>query len=303
MLFGLIKKRNNKQTFVNAIEIQGNEDDGFIKIVPVGKFPNHPWGAHEITYAHIKQMADNLNNSETGILFDYGHESLWNSAAVAAGWSDPSGAEAREDGLYVKYPEFTANAGKMIQEKEYLYFSPVYKLSGENKDGTDSGSVLLSVGLTNTPFMDKEIDHIKNSVETEPHYVLPVTGEEWDRINSKINGLENILKTIHEKEIDSIVNSAVTAFKIKASQKNVYRNSLKQDYEKTKSELDSIPENSVKPDSLKINAGRITDVNDPAKISAEIRKYKADEARRGREISCAAAASELGLKTNSFINL
>jgi len=149
--------------YFNAFRIEKTD---WIKIVPVGYFPEHPDGAHEVTKEHIQEMANNIKNGGTDILFDYGHESLWFMGARAAGWSPKDDVEARDDGLYIRYPTFTPNAQAAIDAGEYRYFSPAYRLNATDKQGKEIGAILHSVALTNRPYMDLEIDHIKNAEVT-----------------------------------------------------------------------------------------------------------------------------------------
>lgn len=144
--------------YINAIEI-ADEADEWIRIVPVGDFPNHHNGAHRITQKHLKQMAANFSTSGTDLLFDIDHGSL-GGPTRAAGWSTE--IEAREDGLYAKYPDFTPSASQAIEDREYRYFSPVYSLNKENKQGDEIGAIIDSVAITNRPYMDIEIDSIGN---------------------------------------------------------------------------------------------------------------------------------------------
>lgn len=160
--------RAEQKFYYNAIEIAAKADANgtpqeFIKIVPVGKFPTHPDGPHEITPLHIQQMAANITNGGTDILFDFGHESLYYMGAEAAGWSPKDIVQAKADGLYIKYPAYTTNGQLKVDSKAYRYFSPVYCLEVFDKDGTEIGAVLHSVGLVNTPYLDTEIDNIGNS--------------------------------------------------------------------------------------------------------------------------------------------
>ncbi len=163
-MFDRFKKYLNSQRrklpkgyLVNAIPVTREE---WIKIVPIGEFPEHPWGPHTISKADIESMAANFAADGTDLLFDYEHQSLWGSN-IAAGWSHE--VEARKDGLYCKYPEFVPAAQEMIQNREYRYFSPVYKLDAFDKKNHSIGAIINSVGLTNIPYMDTEIDHIGNS--------------------------------------------------------------------------------------------------------------------------------------------
>lgn len=156
-LENLFKQRRRAGYFFNAIEIAPDE---WIRIVPVGYFPNHHDGAHQIEAKHVQEMAKNFAATKVDLLFDYEHRSLWGNS-IAAGWS--SEVEAREDGLYVKYPAFTRRAQEMIEGREYRYFSPVYRLTTKNKLGVEIGATIMSVALTNTPYFDNEIDSVKNS--------------------------------------------------------------------------------------------------------------------------------------------
>lgn len=148
--------------YFNAFEIDP-ENVGMRKVVPIGEFPNHHDGAHVIEAKHIKEMADNIQNSGTDVLFDFGHNSIWNPAATAAGWSPKDSVEARADGLYIKFPTWTKNGAESIENGDYRYLSPAYILNAQDKKGRDIGAVLHSVGLVNKPYMDTEIDHINSS--------------------------------------------------------------------------------------------------------------------------------------------
>lgn len=150
------EKNSLKGLYFNQTDIK---QEDFIKIVPVGYFPNHPDGAHQIEARHIEEMVKNFTATKTDLLFDWEHRSLWGDSR-AAGWANAM--EARADGLYVKYPEFTKPAQEQIANREYRYFSPVYRLNTKNKLGQEIGATIVSVALTNVPYMDSEIDAIKN---------------------------------------------------------------------------------------------------------------------------------------------
>lgn len=198
-IFSKIKKflnsTKNKTPFFNAaVEIPTDKEK--IKIVPVGYFPAHHDGAHEITKQNIIEMAENIKNGGTDIMFDYGHESIWSSGAIAAGWSARKSAEAREDGLYIDYPEFTEAATARVNAKEYRYFSPAYFLEGIDKKGKNIGAVLHSVALVNKPYMDKEINHIGNSQK-----------QQENKMNPQILKFLGLSETATEAEVEAKLNS------------------------------------------------------------------------------------------------
>lgn len=201
---------NGKRAFINntksakyylnaSVEIPESKDK--IKIVPVGYFPNHQDGAHEVTKKNIDEMVKNIKNSGVDILFDYGHDIFWNPKAIAAGWSPRESAEAREDGLYIDYPTFTVNAQKMVDEKEYRYFSPIYYLAMQNKEGKQIGAVLHSVGLVNKPYMDKEINHIGNSEKINSQKINE------DNMDTKLLNFLGLTESATEAEVEAKLNS------------------------------------------------------------------------------------------------
>ncbi len=149
--------------FCNAVPISFSDDPNeFIRIVPLGDYPYHHNFPHKITREHVDEMAANFVRFSIDCLIDYDHESLWWGSTRAAGWI--SEVEARDDGLYAKYPEFTPAALTALQNREFRYFSPVYYLETNGKDGERMGAKLDSIALTNRPYFDEgEIDPVGNS--------------------------------------------------------------------------------------------------------------------------------------------
>lgn len=204
-MFSFFNKTKNHDTNLfhsNAIALADATDDEWIRIVPIGNFPNHQHGAHEITADHIRQMVENFRNSGTDLLFDIDHQSL-TSETRAAGWSGE--LEVREDGLYAKYPEFTPATRQAIENKEYRYLSPVYALSKTDKKGNKIGAVIDSIGITNRPYMDVEIDHIGNSAQGVGFNLF------FDRYFANASKLGNLIaRTMEENSVSvaAIANAA-----------------------------------------------------------------------------------------------
>ncbi len=151
--------------FRNAVSLQtGEQAPEWIRIVPIGLFPTHHDGPHEITADHVGEMFANFERTSTDVLVDLEHGSLWGESR-AAGWSDA--VEVRGDGLYMRFPEWTPYGDTFVAAREYRYLSPVYQLTSVGKDGSERGARLISVGLTNSPYMDEgEVDPIRNSNPT-----------------------------------------------------------------------------------------------------------------------------------------
>lgn len=150
-------------------------DDGseqWIKMVPLGDFPYHHSGGYTVLPEHIEQMVENFERRSVDVPIDYDHESFWGGSTRAAGWitdvearldeSDPN-----DNGLWVKYPEFTPAAEEALRNREFRYFSPVFTTGRLDKGGEGMGAVLLSVALTNDPFFDEgEIDPVGNAASS-----------------------------------------------------------------------------------------------------------------------------------------
>lgn len=275
-----------EKLYFNSIAM-GNEEEK-IKIVPVGKFPDHPDGGHEVTYNDVQEMANNCKRSGIDILFDYGHESLWNPKAEAAGWSLKEEAEAREDGLYISFPELTNNAQLKVNDKEFRYLSPVYRKGAGNR-----GAELLSVALTNTPFFRNEIDHFKNSFthnnggikmhkSITGFFNLDETANEND-VADKIDSLKESLKinsvtdfnhgnSKNNPDPDIIVNSAIETGKILPAEKELWIAYLNSSPGKATELLNSKKINSVVPG--KINPGKESENLTPEEKAANFLKQQ-----------------------------
>lgn len=174
------RRRLPAGTFRNQAPLpDGAEPPEFIRIVPIGRFPAHPDGDHEITAEHIAEMAANFTRVDTDVLVDIDHESWWGQTR-AAGWI--TGVEARDDGLYGRYPEWTPHGEPFIDNREYRYLSPLYRLNDRSADDMPVGARLLSVALTNMPYMDEgQIDVIGNSASDDPDDDNPNNPDTMDR--------------------------------------------------------------------------------------------------------------------------
>jgi len=146
--------------FASSLVIKNNEHGEKVKYVPVGVFPLHPDGAHELTREKLEEMVANL---ESDIMVDLGHEGLFNASAPAYGWIDSESFEVRDDGLYGNYPELTPDAEELVRNRKYRFLSPAYELESRDKTGRDLGAKLWPISLTNTPYFNKEIDALRNS--------------------------------------------------------------------------------------------------------------------------------------------
>lgn len=154
----------------SAVEV--DTDSEWVLIVSEGEFLNHHHGPHKVTAEDIASMAAHFETTSTDLLIDYDHASVFQGDTRAAGWS--TDLRVTDRGLEMRAPVFTAAAQQMLDEREYRYYSPVYQLEGREKDGSPTGSRLISVAITSLPYFDQhEIDAIGNSASGDPDDTTP----------------------------------------------------------------------------------------------------------------------------------
>ncbi|MBI5816687.1 MAG: hypothetical protein HZB29_13880 [Nitrospinae bacterium] len=113
-------------------------------IVPFGVFP-HAKGDQVIDRPAAKRILNRMSSWGRDIVVDYLHESFKQCGrAPAAGWVKSATARLTEDGIEAVI-EWTGDAMKSINAKEYRFLSPVFESDG----GMITG--LVNLGLTNNP--------------------------------------------------------------------------------------------------------------------------------------------------------
>lgn len=187
-----------------SVIIRNQEHGEKVKYVPIGVFPVHPDGAHELTQEKLQEMVDNL---ESDVMVDLGHEALWHPGAPAYGWIMKDSLEVREDGLYGDYPEFTPDAEELVQNRKYRFLSPAYELETQDKQGRDRGARLWPISLTNTPYFDAEIDALRNS-QTKEEPEMKYTKEFKEELGLKEDATDDEVKAKLDK-INGIVEDAI----------------------------------------------------------------------------------------------
>ena len=208
----IIRGSNNGKVkiFHNAIDITNAVgDDGKIKIVHIGEFPNHKDGPHTVTREHCEQMAENIRNRTLNFLTDYGHESLWNTRADAAGWCDKDSVEVRDDGLYIKAPDWTPKAAQKITDKELLGLSSAYLLEYFDQYSNSLGAKCFSMGLTNTPYFETEVDHVPDFVNSQTLEDHPMAFQKETLIKLGFSE-DEIQAGLTDEQIEAKVNSKIS---------------------------------------------------------------------------------------------
>lgn len=202
LFFNRKASEKNRGHFCNAINLGDIEGQEWIRIVPIGDFPRHPDGAHRIEPRHIEQMVKNKQASGTDLLVDVDHLSFFGMRTEAAAWIAASDLEARADGLYAKYPVFTTDEMReKVNKRVYRYLSPVYALQDLDKSGVDIGATIDSLALTNRPYMDREIDHLKNSTTESP----------MSEVLKKVLSFFGLPENATEQQVDEKLNSFKSA--------------------------------------------------------------------------------------------
>ncbi|VAX17031.1 hypothetical protein MNBD_NITROSPINAE04-853 [hydrothermal vent metagenome] len=214
-----------------------------VVIVPFGRFP-HPGGMQIIDRGAVERIMDQFSKWERDIVVDYQHESLKECGrAPAAGWVKAKTAVVTQNGIEAVI-EWTGEAREMIESKNYLYLSPVF----EKEEGVIAR--LFNLGLTNNPNIqameplvnqstNQEILMENKSEESNPAESLAPTEQDAptlalllgdvvallgltpeavdEEIIAKIKELAKETASKRQGEIETLVNDAVSAGKLRPS--------------------------------------------------------------------------------------
>lgn len=143
-----------------AEEPPGDGDSGakvsIVQVFRVGTWKHPTYGKFTITDDDLKTMADNFKKHKkppTELVVDFEHMSAaGQQIAPAAGWVK---ALEAKDGKLLATVEWTDKAALMIKSKEYRFISPEWHMHAKDKEsGKDIGPMLLSMALTNRPFIE-----------------------------------------------------------------------------------------------------------------------------------------------------
>ena len=139
------------------IKLAGKGNKGEIQLLRVGKFHHPKYGVFEITSDILATMVRNFKEVKpkppTELVVDYEHQStIPDIIATAAGWVEDVYIKAK--GLFAKV-RWTDEAAELIKADKYRFISPQFDLNDSDKEtGKEIGACLLSVALTNRPFLD-----------------------------------------------------------------------------------------------------------------------------------------------------
>jgi len=158
------KAKNMTMRYVSMLgEVSpGDGDSGtklsVVQVFRTGTFRHPLYGKFTITNDTLRTMVANFKENRpkapTEMVVDYEHMSAVGPPTVspAAGWVKK--LEAR-DGELLATVEWTDKAAGLIRAKEYRFISPEWNMNYKDKEsGKDIGPCLLSMALTNRPFIE-----------------------------------------------------------------------------------------------------------------------------------------------------
>jgi len=124
-----------------------------IHIISTGHWVHPLYGEFDLTLDDLNQIVKNFKNMNRWLVTDYEHQTLKDVQAPAAGWI--KNLEVIGEDLFAEV-EWTKRAEEYIANKEYRYLSPVILFDQhDKKTGEPIGTVLHSVAITNSPFVDE----------------------------------------------------------------------------------------------------------------------------------------------------
>ncbi len=155
-----VKKAVDVLSYMSALKAEGVEegtDESTVQVFRTGKFKHPLYGTFTITDEDLDRMQANFDEHRpkppTELVVDYEHMSAdGRQIAPAAGWVKSLVRKAGE--LFAKV-HWTPKAAGMIRAGEYRYISPEWHMHYKDKEsGKDIGPTLLSMALTNRPFIE-----------------------------------------------------------------------------------------------------------------------------------------------------
>jgi phage I-like protein len=136
-----------------------------IPVAKLGSYRDRRYGAFSITAQDFASWKRNLEGPLGGRApIDFDHAPEKGQGTKAAGWI--TGLEL--DGKHVMGTVQWSRAGvEAIKGREYAYISPTFTRSWRDEEGRDHGRTLIGAGLTNRPFLKKDMPAISLSEDLE----------------------------------------------------------------------------------------------------------------------------------------
>ena len=137
--------------------LDAGTNSGWAHVAMLGEWRGHSAGSFAFTQEAFAQILKNFGSQSNPIPWDYEHDTFSNSTTgpkPASGWVRK--LELRNNGTELwAFVDWTPRAAQMIRDGEYRYCSPVVDFeSTDRRSNEQVGAELLSVALTNNPFLD-----------------------------------------------------------------------------------------------------------------------------------------------------
>ena len=143
-------------SMIGEVPAEGTNESR-VQVFRTGTFRHPIYGKFTITDSDLETMVANFKahrpKAPTELAVDYEHMSaIGNQVAPAAGWV--KGIDHIIGELWATV-SWTDKAAGMIRAKEYRFISPEWHMQYKDKEsGADIGACLLSMALTNRPFIE-----------------------------------------------------------------------------------------------------------------------------------------------------
>jgi hypothetical protein len=166
-----------------------------VVVAKLGQFKDRRYGEFGITREHYDSWVRNLRDVQGGMApIDFDHSPEKGQGTKAAGWITSlelkTGAQlkAQDPDRFARLAdsrqyaaadvEWSASGAKALRDKEYRFISPTFVDSFKDEGGVDVGRTLLGAGLTNRPFLKREMPTLAlDDVDLRPEFALEADGD------------------------------------------------------------------------------------------------------------------------------
>jgi hypothetical protein len=142
---------------LSAASLDPGTNSGWAHVAMLGTWEGHSKGTFSFTPEKFAEIMRNFSMQRNPIPWDYEHDTFDPSKVgpkPASGWVKRLELRANGTELWA-YVDWTPKAADMIRNGEYRFCSPVVDFESiDRKSNQPIGAELLSVALTNNPFLD-----------------------------------------------------------------------------------------------------------------------------------------------------
>lgn len=285
-------------SMASVIAMAGNE----ILIYKNSSFlPHNPWGLRIGDYKAFADAAEELRKHRDTLVQIYKERTGKEEDDLKALLDTDKSLTAKE-AIDNKFADGYADGTDEKTQK--AIYSEIY----DDNNQPNSEDIMLKKILAQLGFTDAEIEAGVSDEAVQARWDkfqvanLESSTDDFKALNDKVVALQTELTTLKTKNADedaakvlaaatekaeTLVDAAISDFKIEAAQKDSYVRSAVADFDATKAELEAIKKDSVKEN---LNKGKTLDQTDPIALAAAINKYKNEQEKAGTVLSYSQAA-------------